>query len=72
MTNKNLKTGDRVHRDSREVRLVATAEAAAVLGVNPRTLTRWATAGLVPSYNARHRFMFDLEELLEALRTRAA
>jgi len=56
------------------VRLVSTGEAARAIGVGRRTLTRWATDGLVQpdAYTAGGHMRWDVERLRAELRRIAA
>ncbi len=62
------------HRDQtrQDVTLVTTNDAAKIIGIHPQTMARWARRGVVPAYIVGRGFRFDLEEVLDALRTRAA
>ena len=70
MTNRNTPINKNTDRHTQP--LITADEAAVIIGVHPRTVTRWARRGVVPAFAVGRGFRFDIEEVLESLRTRAA
>ena len=71
MTNPKT-SNDRSQIDRRDVNLMSTTDVARIIGVNPKTMVRLARRGVVPAFAVGRVLKFDLDEVLDALRTRAA